>query len=231
MNGFWKRSKNFLTPLFFALLLGLFGWFVARPFHAKIRIGMNRIEEVRAEKEMQAELASRLPEIRRQAEEVAAEEEILETVIPEGRIVPLVETWEALARDAGVEIEIEARQEPAGKPTKTDPKKSGADGSKETLRGKLPMQDYLEVSVRLTGEYGAIRNFLYRFETLRFATDVLSVEIGPAKDTEGNPGASRDLFREALPSEGSDGAVAGHEEPAGTARLQAVLSVAVYVQK
>jgi HAMP domain-containing protein len=244
MSSFPRQYRSVLAALFFAGVLALVAWFGIFPLHEKIRTEKDNIQKAIVDGEMREELAADLPALRRQAEKVGRQKELLDVVIPKSRIVSLIEEIESLANDARIDIAIEAKPKEASKRPKTDPKKGAAgqakDGKKEgappeTLLEKLPTDQYLEIAITLQGEYDGIVRFIRNLEAMPYATDVLSLEVGvPDKAAQSGAAVPRNVFSPSTETEnegGSGGAEDGEasQEGSGPEILQAKLGTVVYV--
>lgn len=216
MKAFFSTYRFWITLLGFAALLGLLFWFGARLLWKSNFQLMNRLQELAVEEEILKAQTGRLSELREQAKIIRASRDRLSVVVPKDRIVDLIERLEQLAGQTGVAVTIESTsgvsqqlqmarkakpaktaepKEPADEadgdaPTPTDPKKEAVP---ETIVEHLPSDQYVEVTLHVTGEYAPLIAFLKKLEVLPYYVDVVDMRIAPL-DPQKLEAARGDLF-------------------------------------
>jgi uncharacterized protein YxeA len=241
MTLFWKQYRNTIAILALLLVFFLLAWYVIRPLHAQIEQEKNAIQEALATKEIKEDLRSKIPEFREQSQKVLASREVLNIVIHKDDIVALIREVEALANETGTEVIIEAQKGEQLIHSKEDAKKKNAsasakneknkeDSQKLTLESSLPSDHYLEIGIKLTGGYDRIVWFIEKLETMRYATDILSLDIVLQPDSgTAQSVSSKNLFTDLPAPEASEETSELAQSP--SVKFQANLRTIVYIQE
>ncbi len=203
MKAFFFTHRFWLTLLGFVVALGLLFWFGARLIW-KSNLGlMNRLQELAADQEILRSQADRLSELRLQDEIIHASRDRLTVVVAKEDIVNLIERIEQLAAETNVTVVIESTNGVSqqlqmlkkAKPKATESKEAGEDSepsapsaqktdTPETIVEKLPTDQYVEVTLKVTGEYAPLRLFLEKLEVMPYYVGVIDMhlaEIDPEK--------------------------------------------------
>ena len=250
MNTSLSHYRRFM-PLIVLLVLfsgiGLLVWFGILPFHRYIIEKADGIQEHYATKENRERQISKLPDLQEQFQSIVAQEQTLNILLSENRIVDVVKTFEALAQETGTDISIQAKSKDAIEEKKgTSSKKSAnAEGDEavskkkapETILDTLPYDRYLHVSIIVKGEYQNIVSFLYKMETLPLGLDVIGLSIRKRDEEEAqsrpdNPGKNPFLILAQGPT--APGEVLPVEEVKDQVipgSLEATFDTVIYVSK
>lgn len=239
MNLFWKQYKEYIVVIGIVLFGIACVWYGVLPMHEKIRDRMNRMQELIADREMRNESVANVSNLREQKELVSQKEDRLNVVIPRSDIVDLVKVIEGIAKETGNTIVIDAKDKNTASATSARARKentpAGSDSkdAPESLAGSLPSEHRLGITIELTGNYGNIVQFLRKFESMPYQTDVLAVFLSVEQDTS-SPAPSRSaLFSPAAPvmPDGAGVAVADVAVSEQPLPIKAVLDTVVYVNE
>lgn len=178
MKSFLKKYRLILALTLYALLIAGGIYFVIRPLLGEVKANANKIQRVVLDEENKKKRLAELPKLQSQFEMVKREEDKITSLLEEAKAVELIEQMEKLAGETGNKITIEVqnnskRKAPAGK---KEEKKEGEEKEKD-IRSDLPQDNYLEIKIRLEGDYNNLVNFLEKMESASFYSDVISLEI------------------------------------------------------
>lgn len=199
MNFSKKQHIPFATMLILFVAMGLVVWFAILPIKQSISQKMDDIQKFYTSRENRDRQISKLSELEQQFGVIQADEEHLNILLKEDRIVDFVKTLEGLARETNTEISIASKEGNSiiekkvvvGKPqTKSSadadaPAPAVSEKKKATgILDTLPFDRYLHLGVSVVGEYADIINFLHKMETLPFALDVVGMEMHQKENEE-----------------------------------------------
>lgn len=221
MKPFLKKYKIIIAVAIFILVIGAVFYFAAKPLFKAINSKNTKIQETLAGQESKKERLEELPGLREQFEMMENEEGKMIELFGEDRAVELIEKVEKIAEATSnkIAIEVPGEKDKAGRP------QTEASKEESELRAKLPGKDYLEMIVKLEGDYNQLLNFLEKIEEAELYSDVISLEISAKQEA---PGGSSDLGA-ASPVSGSQ---AGQEkENAGELALNSAVGIVFYVKK
>jgi F0F1-type ATP synthase membrane subunit b/b' len=190
MKDFLKKNKTYLAISIYLILVGLVGFFVARPMVLAIEEKSNQIQQKIAIQERKEEKLKELPLIRSQYEEVRNQEEKMDTPLKNENIVSLVERLEKISEETGNKITMELSE------NKQDAKKDAAatnsEDEKDALVKDLPSDKYIKMKIVLSGRYGNFLNFINKVENMEYYSDIVSVAI--RRESESGPGLEKNPF-------------------------------------
>ncbi|MCX6765498.1 MAG: hypothetical protein NT136_00850 [Candidatus Moranbacteria bacterium] len=193
MKPFWKKYRTHLIIPLYLAFIGLVFYFSVRPLIGKINETTNRIQEGIANQENRKKRLEELPKLREQFEMIKNEEENFFPLLTEDRVVELIEKIEMLAENTGNTIIIEV-QEFKGKDAAGAKKGGKTTGQEEKLRSELPGSDYLEMKIKLAGNYNNLVDFTRKIETMEYHADIVSFEISVKPDTIESQQRTPDIF-------------------------------------
>lgn len=173
------------------LALGALIFFAIKPLLEKIELNANKTQEIIAGQEIKKKRLGEVPGLKQQFELVKKEEGKLTALITEDRAVELIEKMEKLADSTGNKIAIEVQNNVANKPSGTQSKASEKEGS---LRADLPGSDYLEMKIKLEGNYNNLANFIEKLETIEYYCDIVSLEITPSEEKFSGRSETQSIF-------------------------------------
>lgn len=195
MKDSFSQYKKFYPLLITVSIfsgMGLIIWFGILPFQKFVTEKADGIQEYYATRENRISQMEKLPDLQSQFENIQIEENALQILLSEERVVDFVQTLERLARETGVHVVIQSKTgtiiEEKPKP-KAAPKKAGTEVSEAevsdkksktpaTLLESVPFDRYLHVEVVVKGEYKTIVTFLHKMETLPLGLDVIGMTMG-----------------------------------------------------
>jgi len=185
MKDFWKKHKTCLSISIYLVVVGLIGFFVARPMVSAIREKSDQIQQKIALQEGKEEKLKELPSIRSQFEKVKNQEEKINISLNEENVVSLVEKLEKISEETGNKIKMELPEngQYSGKNSKEE---------KDSLAESLPSDKYVKMKISLYGSYSSFLNFLNKVENMEFYSDVISIAVRRA--SESGPGLSNNPF-------------------------------------
>lgn len=239
MNQQYKKYVPTLLMSALLAVMGLIFWLGILPLQAVLKGKMDDIQKFHTNREYRDRQIQTLPELRDQFENIVKDEQVLDILVSKDRIVDFVKTLEGVAEETGVKIVIEskgdvttvAKKKPAPKPAAPDAagEQSATPEKKDlSILGNLPLDTYLPLSIRLSGEYRGIFAFLHKLETLPVALDVVSVSIQQTADAEKR--ADLPVGSGVNPFSSDEASVPTPVE-APKAELEAVLETVVYLEK
>ena len=253
MSLFWKQYKEYIIPLLiggFGIALVVYG---IVPAQQKIRKLMDTSQEILTDREIREELVASLVTLREQKDLVQKNEEVLHVVIPKENIVDLIKNIEDLARNTHNEISIDAQTLNVAPPPVTKPKKEAVPAKNEagetadtevkktekTLIDSLPSDKRIGISIKLTGSYNDIVQFIQKLESMPYATDIIALSFTVEEpDADSAEKKRADIFasstpmttdQSATPAEGAPAPQA--PEPPKDLLIQAKIDTVIYVDE
>lgn len=188
----YKKFSPFLTATSIFLGMGLIVWFGIVPLQRHIIDKADGIQEYHATRENQEEQLQKLPDLKKQFENIQREENVLGILLSDNQVVNFVQTLERLAVETGVQVVIHSKNSEAieeKKSMKAPVKKTviaeGKDDenaetknkTQQTLLESVPFDRYLHVDIVVRGEYQTIVAFLHKMETLSLGLDVIGISM------------------------------------------------------
>lgn len=188
----YKKFYPFLSTVSIFSGMGLIVWFGILPFQNFVTEKADGIQEYYATRENRLSQMQKLPDLQSQFENIQAEEDVLQILLSEERVVDFVQTLERLAKETGVQVVIQSKTgtiiEEKPKP-KVAPKKAVVESAETevtekksktpaTILESVPFDRYLHVEVVVQGEYKTIATFLHKMETLPIGLDVIGMTMG-----------------------------------------------------
>lgn len=191
MKDFWKKYKIYLVILIYLIIVGLVGFFIARPMVLATKEKSDQIQQKVAIQERKEEKLRELPSIRIQFEGAKKQEDKIIISLNKENVVSLVEKLEKISEETGNKINMELKEnEDEGKKNSNPPKKSKEE--KDVLIEDLPSDKYVKIKIVLYGRYENFLNFMNKVENMEFYSDVVSVAVKRA--AESGSGLSKNPF-------------------------------------
>lgn len=191
MKSFWKKNKTYLIISIYLTVVGLIGFFVARPMVLATEEKSTQIQQKIAIQERKEEKLKELPLIRSQYEDVQNQEKKMEVSLSEKNIVSLVERLEKISEETGNKIKMELSEKKQESRRDTSAAKDGEE-EKPSLLKDLPGDKYITIKIILSGRYDEFLNFINKIENMEFYADVISIGIRRASET--GPGLTNNPF-------------------------------------
>ncbi|MGK2848793.1 MAG: hypothetical protein ACSLEX_01875 [Minisyncoccota bacterium] len=202
-----NKKQSLSYGILLVLFLAMFGlaWYVIMPLHATLMKKARAMQEFYAERENQERQIAKLPQLQEQYEYILQNEKQLGILITESDVVPFIRTVEELARSMNVRLNITSKdngklvtvkkaipQTPAQDLTSGDELASDTPSdlapvprSKNTgILDALPFDQYINLEMRVEGEYRNVTSFLKQLETLPIALDVVKITINKKSHEE-----------------------------------------------
>lgn len=228
-----KNSQLFIAGLLAIGIVALL-YFGIRPMYQRMVNAREAIERFAAEREYQALQITRLPELQREYEKILKDEGRLDIFLTEPKIVGFIQRVEGLAAETNVRIEIAANETPLQEAKKKKSEDGEQDEKKEkTFADTLFHPEYVRLSLRVSGDYADIVNFLVRFEALPQTLDVIGLSVKPqiSEEKDATPSSSDPNPFLLVPGQGTTSAEEQSAPAALTGPLRMDLDTVLYVDK
>lgn len=189
MNEYIKKNLGLIMLLGIIVTMGLTYWFGIRSLNSVIGNKQENIQKSIAIRENRERQLGKLSEYESQYNRILEEEEKLGVFTEKEHMIDFIKQLEALAKEKGVKIVIEAREAP---PVTKAPVKPAADAEKAaeaggaekvdtkkkdtSIIGNLPTQEYTRLALRVSGETKKVIEYLHLVETLPVALDVIALD-------------------------------------------------------
>ncbi|MEK9151165.1 MAG: hypothetical protein AAB547_00870 [Patescibacteria group bacterium] len=230
------------------LLIAMGGivWFGMKPLQRSLEEKMRGIQEFYAGRENRERQVGRLPELRGQYDAILENEETLDILITEDRVVDFVKTLEALADGMNVKLSIVSKdngkiteKKPAVAPVQpqgasadpTAPPVPSVKPKPADILEDAPFDRSLHLSVTVEGRYGDIVAFLRKMETLPIGLDVIGVEMKKIDEQSAERPSARGAGANPFAILGDSRSVTAEPEAAVRGDLEATFDILVYVDK
>ena len=165
-NLLLKKSLPLIIMAVLLVSMVLIAWFGVIPFHKFIVEKADEIQKFYTSRENRQRQLNELPALQEQFTAIEQDEKSLNVLLSENRIVDFVQTLEKLAAETNTSIVIESKEKgkiqekkPVKAPAKkvTDPEKDAvATKTQATILESIPYDRYLDISVRVRGDYANI---------------------------------------------------------------------------
>ncbi|MBP5993393.1 MAG: hypothetical protein KA731_00635 [Candidatus Moranbacteria bacterium] len=190
MNEYITKNLGLIMLVSIIVTMGLTYWFGIRSLDRVIGTKQENIQQSVTIRENRERQLGKLGEYENQYNRILEEEEKLGVFTEKGHMIDFIKQLEALAKEKGVKIVIEAREAPPVtkapvKAAATDAEKTAETGGAEkpdakkkdpSIIGNLPTQEYTRLALRVSGETGKVIEYLHLVETLPVALDVIALD-------------------------------------------------------
>lgn len=195
MKNFFQKQREIVAIASYICLILALIYFVILPLISRINGVKDEIQEESLNQEIKKQQIEDLPKMQSQFEILQKNEELLSVLLNRDDAVVLIEKLEKAAESSGNKISISVQDQnqnsqknslqtvPAKKP---DAKKPADD----TLVGKLPSADYLQMKITLTGNYNSMLNFIGTLEKFEYYADIIGIQIKQSSGSGGNEQSS-----------------------------------------
>ena len=161
-----------LLVLLLAVLVCVY-YFVVSSLLLKIKNAGIEIQKKEIDQNYSRSKLAELDILKKQFELIDSNKHKLDVVFSEDQIIFLIERLEKMARETNNEITIEVSENIK----KEEKKKASGKNDSEEKNMELPSENYMAMSIKLTGDYGSLRDFIYKLEHMDYLSDIVSVEI------------------------------------------------------
>jgi Tfp pilus assembly protein PilO len=218
MKNFFQKQREIMIIFVYVIVIAALFYFVILPLLSKIEGVNNEIQEESMKQEIVRQQLANLPKIQQQYDVLQENEGSIDVLLDKDKAVVLIESLEKLAQDSGNNIEISVQTPPAQKSTAVKPGKKTLEN---VLVDALPSTDYLQMQIKLTGDYNKIVDFIGRLENMEYYSDIIGIQIGENDTASGavviNP------FSSVKPADS--------EKISNQGDLKATLDVVFYIKK
>lgn len=242
MSLFWKEYKEYIITISIAISGIVLVWFGVIPLQQKITEQLTTSQELLTDRSIRDARVADLYDLRKKKTLVTQKEDQLNVIIPRSHIVDLVKEIEALAQTTHTDIIIDAKDQPVTpatkKPAAANPATDNtevapiADEAKrpKTLIETFPNIPKISISITLTGRYDDITNFVQKFESMHYKTDIVGIALSVQQPDSQSNQAGVNIFssNQSTPSIPDSTTIAKVNAPLG---LKAVLDTIVYVSE
>ena len=173
----WRKYKGIV--IIFACL----GVFIAVYFLVIARLvteienKRNKLQEMVATQESQQKRLSELPQLKKDFEMLDETEKKIQPFLKNDKAVELIQEVEQLAESTGNQVAIEVA-------TPDTSAKNATKGAPETVAGSLPLKDYIQLKIKITGSFFSFLKLLNKLENSNYSLDVISLQVSRNTDTE-----------------------------------------------
>jgi Tfp pilus assembly protein PilO len=180
MKRYFSKYKIALAIVVYLIIVGAIFYWLINPFFGKITASNDKMQQTIIDQENKRKRLAEVPHLKDQFE-MSKEEGGKMLPLPDaGNAVDLIKRMEKIAEETGNSIIIEVKSDTSA----TGPKKSvKPEDIKETIKSNLPSADYFEMSLKLTGKYSDLINFIKKLEALEYYADIISVNAVARAET------------------------------------------------
>lgn len=182
MKNFFKKQREPLALIVYALLVFAIVWGVVFPLLGKIDFVKNKIQEENLRQQGSRERLSELPKIRNQFSELEKNESSLDVLLDKNNAVVLIEKLEKIADDSGDKITISVQDQT----TLKTPPVTAQNSKDNALVNALPSKNYLQLRIALTGDFNSINKFVKSLESFEYYCDIIGMQIKTSDTTSSN---------------------------------------------
>ena len=189
------------------MAIGLLVWFGVRPLREMITGRMNIIQQLDVMRSYRTAEVQKLPDLEKQNALIDSYQKDVEIILSKEDLVSFIQSLEDLADREGVQLEIVARdntllESKITKPVAIKDKGSSPEAtipvttekrkikSGEVLLEKLPLKNYIRLTVVIQASYSALVSYLAKLETMPYALEVIGLSIKESDKEDGNPDSS-----------------------------------------
>ncbi|MFA5777044.1 MAG: hypothetical protein WC906_01215 [Parcubacteria group bacterium] len=207
MKEILKKYKIFLSVAIYFIAFGAAYFLIARPMIGKIEDENNKIQEKLTDQEIRKDKLSELPSIREQFDMINDQKisDVISISLNNENIVNLIEELEKISDETGNKIKINLPEDKND--NKTQDKKGKGENSK-TMLESLASDNYIKVSIDLSGSYSSFLEFIKKIENMKYYSDAVyfkisNIEKGSANFAS-NPFANNSILNEIAIDENKD---------------------------
>lgn len=182
MKNLLSKQREIVAILLYGLIVAALFYFLIMPLIGSINDRSNQIQEENMKQESTANRLKDLPRIQSQFKMLNEGTGASEILLNKKNQVVLIEKLEKLAESTGNDISFVVMQNKVDQ-QKTAPKNTKAKVD-ESLMGKLPSQEFLQIQIILVGKYDSIRNFMRLLGDFEYYNDIVSIQIAMDDDSE-----------------------------------------------
>lgn len=154
--------------LAYALLLAMLFYFAIQPLLANIGQNIEKIQKEAVDQERRMEKIKEVAGLEKQSELIQKEKENMQVLAERDQIVTLIEMIEKIADETGNEIVIQVEEEVTAK-------------AEKDLASQLPTDKYIKMKITISGRYSNFTNFVRKIESMKYWSDIISLQISAGK--------------------------------------------------
>lgn len=218
----WKNYKGVIITLVFVGFLILTYVFVIERLVSEIEGKRNKLQELATIQEGQRKRLSNIPEFKKNAAVLEEAEKKMHPFLKKDKAVELIQEVERLAESTGNKVIIEVAGTDA-------PAKTTAKNATETIISNLPIKEYIQLRIRITGSFFGFLKFLNRLENSDYYLDVTSLQMSRNQDQTSPVPAETVAKNPFNQSSGSKDAGSGNPEE-NAQETVSLINVVVYTQ-
>jgi len=173
----WKKYKAAIIILAFLVALGLVYFFVIEKLTAEIVNKKNKFQESMAIQEKQRNRLKELPELRNNFEILEDAEKKIYPFLKKDKAVELIQEVEKLAENTGNKVAIEVAAPDASA-------KASAKNATETIISALPVKEYIQLRIKVTGSFFSLLKLLNKLENSHYYLDIVSLQVSRNQNPE-----------------------------------------------
>lgn len=183
MKIFFKKYREIFAIASYLLLIVALVYVVIFPLIKKIETGKDRIQEEKIIQEINIKNIEDLPEKQNQYQilEKAGLEDVLQD---KDSAVDLIEKLEKLAADTNNQISIIAQDQSGTNQKNQVSSKNNKKTQEISIVSELPIENYLQFRITLTGDYFSIRKFIGVLENFDYQGDLIGIQIKKAQKND-----------------------------------------------
>ncbi len=186
MTKFLKNQRELVVLALFFVVIGGLGYFVIMPLLKSITLVRDGIQEEAIKQDIRRQKLNELPKIREQFAKINNQQNKIDILLSKDQAVVLIERLEKLSQDTGNTIVISIND---GLQQAANPALAKAGSATANLVESLPSNDYLKLTISLTGDYDGLFKFISGLETFEYYGDIIGINISHSTDS-GLPSAA-----------------------------------------
>lgn len=215
MIEYINKNTGLIMLITIVMIMGLTYWFGIRSISGMIDSEKEGIQKSITTRENRERQLGKLQEYQDQYDAIVKDEAKLGVFTQKERMIDFIKQLEGLARERGVSISIETRDNaPPAKPISksTIPegesvgdKKTAAKADKSII-GNLPTQEYTHLALKVSGDTKKVIAYIHEVETLPVALDVIALDASRKEKEMMTPSTSAVSETPVVGLSGHDGA-------------------------
>lgn len=206
----WNKVKPWVFQGGLLVAIGVLVWFGVRPLREMITGRMNTIQQLDVMRSYRTAEVQKLPDLEKQNTLIDSYQKDVEIILSKDDLVSFIQSLEDLADREGVKLEIVARDNTLLESKVTKPVTMKDKGltpstpevatpvtaekrkikSGEMLLEKLPLKNYIRLTLVIQAPYSALVGYLAKLETMPYALEVIGLSIKESDKEDTNASAS-----------------------------------------
>lgn len=167
----WKKYKKYIIGIVIIMIIWALSIFCLVFLFKKINSKISEIQEKIISQENEKNRLAEIPKFQDQNDLIQQKESTIPALLSKDDAVTLIEKLESLATETNNQIDIQLINN-VSQTVKTPSKNKDV-----SILGNLPSSNYLDMKIKLTGDYNSLVNFISKVENLDYYSDVVSVQV------------------------------------------------------